>query len=96
MVRVFNDRGACLAGAVLDDGVMPQVAVMATGAWFDPAREAERSRAPRQSQRAHARCRHVPPDARPERLERAGADRALERRGFARAAHFTKPLLAAG
>ena len=39
LVRVFNDRGACLAGAVLDDGVMPQVAVMATGAWFDPARE---------------------------------------------------------
>ncbi len=24
VVRVFNDRGACLAGAVLDDGVMPQ------------------------------------------------------------------------
>ena len=38
-MRVFNDRGACLAGAVLDDGVMPQVAVMATGAWFDPAHE---------------------------------------------------------
>jgi biotin/methionine sulfoxide reductase len=40
LVRVFNDRGACLAGAVLDDGVMPQVAVMATGAWFDPAEAA--------------------------------------------------------
>jgi biotin/methionine sulfoxide reductase len=37
VVRVFNDRGACLAGAVLDEGVMPCVAVMATGAWFDPA-----------------------------------------------------------
>jgi biotin/methionine sulfoxide reductase len=37
LVRVFNSRGACLAAAVLDDGVMPQVAVMATGAWFDPA-----------------------------------------------------------
>jgi biotin/methionine sulfoxide reductase len=37
VVRVFNDRGACLAGAVLDAGVMPRVAVMATGAWFDPA-----------------------------------------------------------
>jgi biotin/methionine sulfoxide reductase len=35
VVRVFNDRGACLAGAVLDDGVLPQVAVMATGAWLD-------------------------------------------------------------
>src|SRR5712691_1164473 len=36
VVRVFNGRGACLAGAVLDAGVMPGVAVMATGAWFDP------------------------------------------------------------
>ena len=40
VVRVFNARGACLAGAVLDDGVVPQVAVMATGAWFDPAEAA--------------------------------------------------------
>ena len=36
IVRVFNGRGACLAGAVLDPDVMPGVAVMATGAWFDP------------------------------------------------------------
>lgn len=36
VVRVFNARGACLAGASLDAGVMPGVAVMATGAWFDP------------------------------------------------------------
>ena len=41
LVRVFNDRGACLAGAVIDEGVMPQVAVMATGAWFDPAAESD-------------------------------------------------------
>jgi biotin/methionine sulfoxide reductase len=37
IVRVFNARGACLAGAVIDAGVMPGVAVMATGAWFDPS-----------------------------------------------------------
>lgn len=36
IVRVFNDRGACLAGAVLDDGLLPGVVVLATGAWFDP------------------------------------------------------------
>ncbi len=36
VVRVFNQRGACLAGAVLSDDVMPGVVVMATGAWFDP------------------------------------------------------------
>ncbi len=37
VVRVFNARGACLAGAVLDPDVMAGVAVMATGAWFDPS-----------------------------------------------------------
>jgi len=37
VVRVFNGRGACLAAAIADPNVMPQVAVMATGAWFDPA-----------------------------------------------------------
>jgi biotin/methionine sulfoxide reductase len=35
VVRVFNGRGACLAGAVIDDGILPNVAVMATGAWID-------------------------------------------------------------
>jgi biotin/methionine sulfoxide reductase len=34
VVRVFNDRGACLAGAVIDEGVREGVAVMATGAWY--------------------------------------------------------------
>jgi biotin/methionine sulfoxide reductase len=37
LVRVFNERGACLAGAVLDPDVMPGVVIMATGSWFDPA-----------------------------------------------------------
>jgi biotin/methionine sulfoxide reductase len=37
VVRVFNARGACLAGAAIDPDVMPGVAVMATGAWFDPS-----------------------------------------------------------
>jgi biotin/methionine sulfoxide reductase len=36
VVRVFNDRGACLAGAVLTDTVRPGVARLPTGAWFDP------------------------------------------------------------
>ncbi|MFO1323447.1 MAG: molybdopterin-dependent oxidoreductase [Burkholderiales bacterium] len=36
-VRVFNDRGACLATVVIDDGVMPGVARMSTGAWLDIA-----------------------------------------------------------
>jgi len=36
VVRIFNDRGACLAGAVLTDDIRPGVVVLATGAWFDP------------------------------------------------------------
>ncbi len=35
-VRVFNDRGACLAGLRLDDGIRPGVVQLATGAWYDP------------------------------------------------------------
>ncbi|MDX6749943.1 molybdopterin guanine dinucleotide-containing S/N-oxide reductase [Geminicoccaceae bacterium 1502E] len=36
LVRVFNDRGACLATAATDGGLMKGVAVLPTGAWFDP------------------------------------------------------------
>jgi biotin/methionine sulfoxide reductase len=36
VVRVYNDRGACLAGAVLSDAVRPDVVQLSTGAWFDP------------------------------------------------------------
>ncbi len=36
VVRVHNDRGACLAGARVTDSVAPDVVVLATGAWFDP------------------------------------------------------------
>jgi biotin/methionine sulfoxide reductase len=37
VVRVFNERGACLAAAHIDNAVTPNVVMMATGAWFDPA-----------------------------------------------------------
>jgi biotin/methionine sulfoxide reductase len=36
VVRVFNDRGSCLAGAVVSDAVRPGVVQLATGAWYDP------------------------------------------------------------
>ena len=39
LVRLFNDRGACLAGARLSRGVRPGVVVLPTGAWFDPGAE---------------------------------------------------------
>ena len=36
VVRVYNDRGACLAGLRIDDAVRPGVVVLPTGAWYDP------------------------------------------------------------
>lgn len=36
VVRVHNDRGACLAGAVLDEGLRTGVVQLSTGAWYDP------------------------------------------------------------
>lgn len=36
IVRVFNDRGACLAAAVVTDRMMPRVVKLSTGAWWDP------------------------------------------------------------
>jgi len=36
VVRVFNDRGACLAGVVIDDRLRPRVVQLSTGAWYDP------------------------------------------------------------
>ena len=36
VVRLFNDRGACLAGAVLSEALRPGVVQLATGAWDDP------------------------------------------------------------
>ena len=37
LVRVFNARGACLAGARVDGSAMPGVVRIATGAWWDPS-----------------------------------------------------------
>ncbi|MDF1792737.1 MAG: molybdopterin guanine dinucleotide-containing S/N-oxide reductase [Thalassobaculaceae bacterium] len=36
IVRVWNDRGACLAGAIVNDQVMAGVIQLSTGAWYDP------------------------------------------------------------
>ena len=41
IVRVFNNRGAILAGAVLSDDVRPGVIRLSTGAWYDPAERGE-------------------------------------------------------
>ena len=36
VVRLFNDRGACLAGAMVTDRIRPGVVRLSTGAWLDP------------------------------------------------------------
>ena len=41
IVRVFNDRGACLAGVHVTDDIRPGVVQLATGAWYDPDRPGE-------------------------------------------------------
>lgn len=41
VVRLFNDRGACLAGARVSDAVTPGVLRIATGAWWDPVDHSE-------------------------------------------------------
>ena len=36
IVRLYNDRGACLGGAVLSEALRPGVVQLSTGAWYDP------------------------------------------------------------
>ncbi|MCD2108706.1 molybdopterin guanine dinucleotide-containing S/N-oxide reductase [Rhodococcus erythropolis] len=36
VVRVFNDRGACLAGVIVDSDLRSDVVQLSTGAWYDP------------------------------------------------------------
>lgn len=36
VVRVFNGRGAFLAGVIVSDAIKPGVVQIATGAWYDP------------------------------------------------------------
>ena len=40
-VRVYNARGACLATAVLDTGLLPGVVQMSTGAWLDAVEQSD-------------------------------------------------------
>lgn len=41
IVRVFNDRGAVLAGAVVTDRIRPGVVMLQAGAWYDPDKPGE-------------------------------------------------------
>lgn len=52
IVRLFNERGACLASAGLGDDVMRGVVQLPTGAWYDPTTDA----------RGRALCAHGNPN----------------------------------
>ncbi|MGH6718195.1 MAG: molybdopterin guanine dinucleotide-containing S/N-oxide reductase [Alphaproteobacteria bacterium] len=52
VVRLWNDRGQCLAGAVVNDAMRPGVVRLPTGAWYDPAEPGQ----------ANALCRHGNPN----------------------------------
>ena len=41
IVKVFNGRGALLAGVHLTQDILPGVVQMSTGAWYDPLTEAD-------------------------------------------------------
>ena len=41
IVRLFNARGACLAGVVVTEGIRAGVVQIPTGAWYDPERPEE-------------------------------------------------------
>jgi biotin/methionine sulfoxide reductase len=41
VVRIYNDRGACLAGVEVTDDIMPSAIKLATGAWYDPVTPGE-------------------------------------------------------
>lgn len=36
IVRIYNDRGSCLAGAILSNALMPGIIQISTGAWYQP------------------------------------------------------------
>ena len=36
IIRLFNSRGACLAGVCVTDDIRPGVVQLPTGAWYDP------------------------------------------------------------
>jgi biotin/methionine sulfoxide reductase len=42
IVRVFNDRGSCLAGLSVSDEILEGVVQLSTGAWYDPIKPTAR------------------------------------------------------
>lgn len=36
LIKLFNDRGACIAGVILSEDIRPGVIQLSTGAWYNP------------------------------------------------------------
>ena len=83
MLRVFNDRGACLAAAQLSDRIRRGVVRLSTGAWFDPEDSGLQPAAgeARQPQCAHPRHRRLEAEPGLHRPDLPGRDRTLRRSG---------------
>ena len=43
VVRVYNARGSCLAGAIVSDSISAGVVKLSCGAWYDPADDGEQA-----------------------------------------------------
>ena len=41
IVKVFNERGSCLAGIIISEEVMPGIIFLPTGAWYDPEKTSD-------------------------------------------------------
>ena len=85
VVRVFNDRGAILAGAVLTDDIRRGRDSDLDRRMVRPGRTGRdrQSRQARQPERAHPRQGHFAPRAGAERANHAGAGREIRRRSAA-------------
>ena len=79
VVRIFNDRGACLAGLAVDDALRPGVVQLSTGAWYDPDPADAGILPSRQPQRAHRRPPLVDPQPGLHRPAGTRRDRAVPR-----------------
>ncbi len=71
VVKVYNDRGAILAGVHLSEQILPGVVQMSTGAWYDPLDPKEE-----RSLDKHGNPNVLTEDRGSSRLDRAVAPRA--------------------
>ena len=83
VVRLFNDRGSCLAGAVLSRNVRRGVVQLSTGAWYDPLDPAD----------PHSMCVHgIPTSSRGTRAHRSLAQGCAGQHSLVEVERWNHPL----